>query len=121
MRIALVALLAVGSWAAPAADKSPAPLYGAPAAPSCPLKVVEVSTGYGCQESQECETKYDEKCETEYEQQCETKYEQQCATKYESVCNTVYEDKCETGYETKCSTVYNDKCHNKCETGYETG
>ena len=33
-----------------------------PAAPACPLQRVEQSTGYGCQEGEECNTIYDEQC-----------------------------------------------------------
>ena len=65
----------MGTWAAPAPDKSPAALYGAPAPRDCPLQRVEAATGYGCQESQECDTQYEEKCSTEYERQCATTYE----------------------------------------------
>ena len=92
----------MGSWAAPRPDKSPAAaLYGAPAPRDCPLQRVEVATGYGCEESQECNTQYDEKCSTEYERQCRTEYENKCSTSYESQCTTVEDEKCETGYEVR--------------------
>ena len=71
----------VGCWAAPTPDQSPAPLYGAPAPRDCPLQRVEAATGYGCEESQECETVYEEKCETEYEQECETTYSDKVSEK----------------------------------------
>ena len=103
------------SWAAPRPDKTPAALYGAPAPRDCPLQRVEVATGYGCEESQDCTTEYEEKCSTQYEQQCETLYSEQCSTAYESECVTVEDEKCETGYESQCSTVYDDKC----ETVYD--
>ena len=83
------------AWSAPRPDKSPAALYGAPAAPACPLQRVQVATGYDCQESEECETQYEEKCSTEYENQCSTVYDEKCETKYE----TTYEEQCETKYE----------------------
>ena len=37
--------------------------YGDPRA-VCPLQIVEKTTGYGCKESQECKTEYEEKCST---------------------------------------------------------
>merc|ERR1719361_1259186 len=106
MRVAVVALLLVGTWAAPAPDKSPAALYGAPAPRDCPLQRVEAATGDGCQESQECDTQYEEKCSTVEDEKCESVYESQCQTVYDDKCNTVYDDKCETVY----NTVYDDKC-----------
>merc|ERR1712007_87586 len=105
MRLAVAVLLIGGAWAAPTPDK-PVESYGAPAAPACPLQRVEVATGYGCEEGQECETKYEEKCSTSYDQQCETKYDQ----KYETKCETKYEDKCETQYSTECETLYEQQC-----------
>ena len=51
-------LLIAGAWGAPAPDKG----YLPPAAPACPLQRVEQSTGYGCQEGEECNTIYDEQC-----------------------------------------------------------
>merc|ERR1719211_637838 len=109
MRLAAVALLlAVGCGAAPAPDKSvPAALYGAPAAPACPLQRVEAATGYGCEESEECSTQYEEKCETEYQQECSTSYEQKCSTEYDTKCETKYD------------TVYEDSCVTKYDTVYE--
>merc|ERR1719361_2705748 len=99
MRVVVVALLIVGSWAAPRPDKTPAAaLYGAPAPRDCPLQRVEVATGYGCEESQDCQTEYEEKCSTQSAQECQTTYADQCETlyddKWETVYNTVYDDKC---------------------------
>ena len=96
----LQALLVVGSWAAPTPDQSPAALYGAPPR-DCPLQRVAVATGYGCEESQECTTQYEEKCSTEYDRQCRTEYDNKCSTSYESQCTTVEDQKCETGYEVR--------------------
>merc|ERR1712083_837076 len=115
MRLAVAVLLLGGAWAAPTPDK-PVESYGAPAAPACPLQRVEVATGYGCEEGQECETKYEEKCSTSYDQQCETKYDTKCEQKYE----TVYDEKCETEYEEKCETKYDTTYEKKCETKYDT-
>merc|ERR1712156_1303269 len=125
MRVAVVALLIFGANGAPAPDKplqSAAGGYGAPA--SCPLQRVEVATGYGCQESEECETKYEENCSTSYDKQCKTEYDTKCEQKYDTKCETKYESQCSTEYDTKYDTVYDDKCETKydekCETRYET-
>ena len=76
------------TYAAPAADKSPAALYGAPSAPVCPLTRVEKATGYNCQESQDCQTQYEEKCSTEYLSECNTVYDTKCESKYKK-CNLI--------------------------------
>merc|ERR1712083_770237 len=119
MRLAVAVLLLGGAWAAPTPDK-PVESYGAPAAPACPLQRGEGATGYGCEEGQECETKYEEKCSTSYDQQCETKYDQKCETKYENKCETQYSTECETLYEQKCKTEYDTKCETKYDTKCET-